>query len=171
MSIRRIAITGPESTGKSMLTEQLSRHYKTAWVPEYAREYLNSINRSYTYDDILEIAKGQIDAENEMQSRAVKFLFCDTEPIVTKIWCDVKYGRCHPWIIEQIESNPYELYLLCNTDLTWEDDPLREHPDKREYLFKLYLDELQKRGLPFSIISGLGDKRLKDAIKIIDQSF
>ena len=171
MKIIRIAVTGPESTGKSLLSEQLAMHYRTAWVPEYSREYLNTLERPYDYEDILQIAKGQHERENKLISKSNRFLFCDTEPIVTKIWCEVKYQKCHPWITEQIRLNPYDHYLLCNIDLPWEDDPLREHPDKREFLFSLYQNELSKRKLPFSIISGIGNKRLQEAIKVIDKSF
>ncbi|MEA3479555.1 MAG: ATP-binding protein [Bacteroidota bacterium] len=171
MSTFRIAITGPESTGKSILTEQLARHYQTLWVPEYAREYLKEIDRPYDYEDILNIAKGQMSKENALVSRSGKFLFCDTDPIVTKIWCDVKFGTCHSWILDQINTQAYDLYLLCDIDLPWQHDPLREHPDKRGYLFKLFHEELRSRKLPFRIISGMGDKRLKQAIKVIDLTF
>jgi NadR type nicotinamide-nucleotide adenylyltransferase len=171
MSIIRIAITGPESTGKSMLSEQLAGYYNTIWVPEYSREYLYGLDRDYNYDDILSISKGQLQREKEALPLADRFLFCDTEAIVTKIWCDVKYGACHDWILDQIKFNPYALYLLCDIDLPWEDDPLREHPDKRTFLFNLYYKELKERDLPFHVISGLGDSRLKEAIKIVDRSF
>jgi NadR type nicotinamide-nucleotide adenylyltransferase len=171
MSIVRIAITGPESTGKSALSERLASYYNTEWVPEYSREYLNELDRDYNYDDILNIAKGQLKKEKELIPKAKRFLFCDTEAIVTKIWCDIKYGICHDWILDQIKLNPYDLYLLCNIDLPWEDDPLREHPDKRTYLLNKYSEELKERDLPFHMISGLGDSRLQEAIKIIDKSF
>ena len=171
MSIIRIAITGPESTGKSVLSGQLARYYGTEWVPEYSRKYLHELGRDYDYDDILNIAKGQLRREKVLLPGADRFLFCDSEAIVTKIWCEVKYGKCHDWILKQIKLNPYDLYLLCDIDLPWEDDPLREHPDKRPYLFSLYQSELKERKLPFHIISGLGDSRLREAIKIIDKSF
>jgi nicotinamide riboside kinase len=140
-------------------------------VPEYSRQYLYELGRTYNYDDILSIAKGQLKREKEFIPGANRVLFCDTEAIVTKIWCDVKYGKCHDWILDQIKLKPYDLYLLCNIDLPWEDDPLREHPEKRSYLFSLYHSELKERNLPFHIISGIGNSRLKEAIKIIDKSF
>ena len=169
--IKRIAITGPESTGKSLLSEQLAKHYNTKWVPEFSREYLEGLDRPYHYNDILNIAKGQLEKEKELMSKAERFLFCDTELIVTKIWCDVKYQKCHPWILENIIKHPYDLYLLCNIDLPWEPDPLREHPGKRKYLFDLYYKELVSRHLPFEVISGTGKDRLRKTIKIIDNTF
>jgi len=169
--IRKIAITGPESTGKSLLAEQLSRHYNTVWVPEYAREYLENLNRQYRETDIVKIAKGQINNEQSKLKLAKGFLFCDTELIVTKIWSEVKYNRCNQWIIRTIEEHKYDLFLLCDIDLPWVDDPLREHPDKRKFLFDLYQLELINRKLPFYIITGEGNTRLSNAIFFIEKHF
>jgi len=127
---KRIAITGPESTGKSMLAENLAIHYRTEWIPEYAREYINNLDRPYNYDDILIIAKEQIKREERMFGKANQFLFCDTGLIVTKIWCEYKYGKCHKWIHDNIENHKYDLYLLADIDLSWQPDPLREHPKR-----------------------------------------
>jgi NadR type nicotinamide-nucleotide adenylyltransferase len=165
--MRKIAITGPESTGKSMLAEQLAAHFRTAWVPEYAREYLGSLGRPYGEKDILTIARGQMEREASAQSRAGGYLFCDTDLLVTKIWSDVKYGRCDPWILTQLEVHRYDLYLLCDIDLPWEYDPLREHPDHRQFLFNLYFNELKDRGFPFAVVRGSGNTRTENAIRII----
>jgi NadR type nicotinamide-nucleotide adenylyltransferase len=166
--IWKIAITGPESTGKSMLAEQLAAHYKTTWVPEYAREYLEVLGKPYEEADILRIAQGQLEGEASQLKQAVRFLFCDTELIVTKIWSEVKYGRCDPWIPETIRTHGYDLYLLCDIDLPWQYDPLREHPDQRQYLFDLYYNELKDRKFPFAVIHGAGPARLENAIEIIE---
>ena len=93
--IRKIAITGPESTGKTWLAENLAARYNTFWVPEFARRFLYGLGRPYNYEDILYIAKKQFIQNEEAFSKASHFLFCDTELIVTKIWCQVKYGQCH----------------------------------------------------------------------------
>jgi len=169
--IRKIAITGPESTGKSLLAEQLAFRYKTIWVPEYAREYLKDLDRQYNETDVVNIAKGQIRNEQSKLKLATQFIFCDTELIVTKIWSEVKYSRCDPWILRNIEHHKYDLFLLCNIDLPWVDDPLREHPDRRKYLFDLYYNELITRKFPFYVISGEGDARLANAVTFIDSHF
>lgn len=165
--IRKIAITGPESTGKSMLTRKLAEYFHTTFVAEYAREYIASLDRPYNENDILEIAKGQLTGELRLEKTASNLFFCDTELIVTKIWSEVRYGSCNPWILENILINRYDLYLLCDIDLPWEDDPQREHPHMRRELFSLYHGELMKRDLPFAIISGFDDERLNNAIKAI----
>jgi len=168
---RKIAITGPESTGKSMLSAELAKFYGTAWVPEYARHYLEVNGPAYREEDILIIAREQLERETRALANASSYLFCDTEFIVTKIWSEVKYGRCHPWIISQVENHVYDLYLLCDIDLPWEFDPLREHPGMRKELFELYCAELTSRGFPFHIVRGTGYRRLENAVKIINDQF
>jgi NadR type nicotinamide-nucleotide adenylyltransferase len=167
-SILKIAVTGPESTGKSLLTEELAEHYHTVFVPEYARGYIDRLDRPYNREDILKIAKGQINEEDRWIKQATRMLFCDTELIVTKIWSDVKYGMCDPWILKKIEENNYDLFLLCNIDLPWKEDPQREHPHMREKLFNLYQNELTERGFPFKVVSGSGKERLMNALGFIE---
>jgi NadR type nicotinamide-nucleotide adenylyltransferase len=167
--LKRIAITGPESTGKSDLAKALAEHYQTVWVQEYARDYLNNLNCPYDYKDILKIAKGQVKAEEKILKYSNRLIFVDTEMIVLKIWCEVKYGKCHPWILDRLTEQNFELYLLTDIDLPWQPDPLREHPNKRRELFNLYLDELKKRNLPFEIINSFGQQRLLNAIMHVEK--
>jgi len=166
----KIAITGPESTGKSVLARDLAGHYHTDWIPEYARGFLDSLSRPYHYDDILHIAKQQVNSiNNATKINSAKFLFCDTELTVIKIWCKYKYGRCHPWILERHKEQVFDLYLLTDIDLPWQPDPLREHPDRRQELFDLYKKELGKQQWPFEIVGGSGQSRLQNAIRIIEE--
>jgi NadR type nicotinamide-nucleotide adenylyltransferase len=162
--VLRIAITGPESTGKSELAKQLAAYYQTVFVPEFAREYLSKLGRSYVFEDIVTIAKGQLELEDSLAEKAEKILFCDTDLLVTKIWSIYKYGKCDAWIEEKVKSHRYDLYLLCGIDLPWTQDPLRENPGQREELFGLYLKELQQLKVKFAIISGLDERRLRNAI-------
>lgn len=166
--MKTVAITGPESTGKSQLAAELAAHYHTLWVPEYAREYLSSLGRAYEYADILKIARKQCRMMKDAVLKDKEILFFDTELIVTKIWCDVKYGKCHPWILKNIDKQLVDLYLLTDIDLPWQDDPLREHPHLREHLFALYKSELETRGFRFAVISGIGEERLKNAIQVLE---
>jgi NadR type nicotinamide-nucleotide adenylyltransferase len=167
----KVAITGPESTGKSWLAGHLADHYKTVWVKEFARDYLAGIERPYTYSDILTIARGQLHSENEISEKLNngQVLFCDTEFIVTKIWCQVKYGYCHQFIHSLVKRRHYDLYLLCDIDLPWESDPLREHPHQRQYLFDLYRNELESNKFPYVIIRSMGNLRLENAVKAVDE--
>lgn len=162
--IKKIAITGPESTGKSTLSEALAAAFGTVWVPEFAREYLETLGRSYEESDLLRIAKGQIELQEKLEARASKYLICDTELLVMKIWSEHKYGRCHPWILKKLEEMEYDLYILPYIDIPWEDDPLREHPDLREHFYKKYKAELVSRKANFIEVHGSLENRLRQAI-------
>ena len=121
--MRQIVIIGPESTGKSTLCSQLAEHYKTVWCPEFAREYLLEKGMNYSYDDLLNIAHGQLELEDVMLAEAKNGLyFIDTDMYVMKVWCEVAFENCHTWILKQIAKRKYDLYLLCSVDLPWQKD-------------------------------------------------
>ncbi len=169
--LRKIAVTGPESTGKSWLTRKLASHYNAGYVDEFAREYIAGLNRDYTREDILTIAKNQINQESIAEKEARDFLFCDTELIVAKVWSLHKYGNADPWILQQIERNSYDLFLLCNVDLPWEFDEQREHPHLRNYFFDWYRKELEHYGFPYVVVSGIGEQRISNAVAAVDDFF
>lgn len=162
--MKRISITGPESTGKSVLAKQLAEYFSTCYVPEIAREYLEQLGRPYEYEDIVKIAREQLNRENTLSLTVKQVLFCDTDLLVTKVWSRYKYGKCDPWLETELNYHRYDLYLLCNVDLPWEDDPLREHPLQRRELFEIYRQELDKMKANYRIVSGMGDERLQQAI-------
>lgn len=146
-------------------------HFQTIFVPEIAREYLEALKRPYVFEDIAEIAKKQLETENALAEEAEKILFCDTDILVTKVWSWYKYGKCDRWIEEKVKSHRYDLYLLCNIDLPWVEDPLREHPHKRGELFEIYLKELQQMKVDIAIISGTGRARTENAILALNRTF
>ena len=181
--IIKVVVIGPESTGKSTLCEQLANHYKTEWVKEYAREYLLTNGIEYSYDNLLEIAKGQFALENAaiqlVENKATntsasnsssKIILLDTNMYVLKVWCEFVFEKCHPWILNQIVENSYDLYLLCDVDLPWIKDELREYPDLeiRERLYRHYKDLLVNQSTPWVNISGNYQQRLDNAINAID---
>ena len=138
--LKKIVIIGPESTGKSTLCEQLAQHYHTTWCPEFAREYLLTNGTAYSYDDLLTIAKGQLALEDEyatmvtaldsrLTAHGSRLLFIDTDMYVMKVWCEFAFGNCHRFVLDEIVTRQYYLYLLCNIDLPWIKDELREYPD------------------------------------------
>jgi len=167
MSILKIAVIGPESTGKSTLAEALANHFHTEWVPEYAREYLEKLDRPYGEADLLKIAQGQKALEERLLPHANRFLFCDTTLVVVKVWSEHKYGRCHSWITGQVASMRYDYFLLTDIDLPWEPDPLREHPEMRDYFFNIYRKYLIDNGLPYSLISGEHGQRMERALALM----
>ena len=156
----KIIVTGSESSGKTTICKSLSNYYNTPFAEEYSRMYLNSLQRDYRQEDLLEIAKGQLKSNQENQ-------ICDTDLITIKIWSNYKYGNCNNWILEQIEKQKTEnrFYLLCKPDIPWESDPLRENPTNREELFEIYKEEIEKLKHNYSIIEG--DERIKNSISKI----
>lgn len=164
----RIAITGPESTAKSTLAEALARHFDGIFYPEYAREYFQDHSTQYTYKDLEEITKKQIEQFHESANSAAKLVFFDTWLIITKVWFQWAYQAEPDWLEEEITDLPIDLYLLCVPDIPWEPDPLREHGgEERLQLFDAYKSELQQRKLKFVEISGIGEQRVQNAIKAV----
>jgi NadR type nicotinamide-nucleotide adenylyltransferase len=164
---KKIVVIGPESTGKSTLCEQLADHYKTEWVPEFARNYLLEIRRPYTYEDLLYIAEEQVKQEDRISSSTkAPLVFIDTDMYVMKVWCEYVFKKCHRFILDQIAKRKYDGYLLCNNDLPWIADELRDYPDleSREKLFHMYKDLMVQQSTPWIEISGDYENRLLEAI-------
>lgn len=185
MNLKKISVIGPESTGKSTLCEQLAAHYNSLWCPEYAREYLQTHGTKYDYDDLLAIAKGQVALEEKyikiIQERSAinkdepsyhsSLLFIDTDMNVMKVWYEFVFGKCHRFVLDQVVQRKYDLYLLCNVDLPWIKDELREYPDPktRKKIYNIYKDIMINQSVPFVEISGEYDDRLKKAIAAVEQ--
>ena len=164
----RIALTGPESTGKSSMVEQLAKHYGCPFVPEFAREYLRKLNRSYTANDVEIIARKQIEQEDAFSENSNIF-FCDTDLLVCRIWMEVVFGACPDWLVAESRKQRYSHTLLMNIDIPWEPDPLREHPHLRDELFTRYRTALIEDQRPFTIISGVNEARFENAKNAIDE--
>lgn len=164
--MKRIVVIGPESTGKSTLSEQLAAHFHTEWVREYARGYLENLGRPYEQHDLLQIAEGQLQLEDETAARAKDLIICDTDLQVIRVWSEAKYGECDPRILQMIAQREYDLYLLTYIDIPWTDDPLREHPlpSEREYFYNIYREIVMNAGIPWAEIKGDYEERLKTAV-------
>ncbi len=174
--IKKIVIIGPESTGKSTLSKTLAEHYQTLWCPEYAREYLLQNGTNYSAANLLTIAKGQLELE-DVYTRKVQeqykssVLFVDTDMYVMKVWSEYVFGTCDFFILDAIIKRKYDGYLLCNIDLPWVKDELREYPDEkpRQELFSIYKDLLINQPVPWSLISGTNAERTTAAIEATNQ--
>ena len=166
----KVAVIGPESTGKSTLSSGLAEHFNTVWVPEFARQYIEKLDRPYTHEDVLAIARGQVELEDQLSAKAQHLLICDTNLVVIRIWLIHKYGTCPEWIDDLIRRRPYEMHLLTNIDIPWISDPQREHPHLRQYLFNMYHETLREFGLNYHVISGNEQQRLSTSVDIISRS-
>ena len=170
-SINRIVITGPESTGKTELAKDLAEKLGAVWIPEYARTYVKNLDHPYDYDDVIHIARHQIDQEDRDSANIEnRILIFDTWLIITKVWLDLVFGRCPEWITDHIRSAKIDLFLVCATDLPWIADPVRENGgDKREELFQIYCDEIRSFGFNYEVITGTGEARTKNALKALSK--
>ncbi len=187
--IKKIVAIGPESTGKSTLCQQLAEHFNTTWCPEYAREYLNQNGVKYGYNDLLKITHGQLAIEDYFTELTVNgelltkdtglpltahsspLLFLDTNMYVMKVWYEYVFGKCEYIVLEEITKRKYDLYLLCNTDLPWVAEDMREYPDEkpRKELYNIYKDLLINQTTPWVEISGSYDERLHNAIEAVQK--
>lgn len=170
--IIRIALFGPESTGKTTLAIQLAEHFKTSWVAEYARDYLqdkwDKSAQICTIDDMLPIAFGQTKLENDTLLTANKFLFCDTNLLVTKVFSEVYYGFSNPLLEKAALEHEYDLFFLTDIDVPWEKDDLRDKAEGRESVFAVFKQTLIDNNKPFIILSGDKYLRLTNAVAIIE---
>ncbi|KAF5308687.1 hypothetical protein FQR65_LT18011 [Abscondita terminalis] len=146
--LKKIAVVGPESTGKSTIAQAIARHFNTVCVPEYAREYCKNLKNEYTLQDEVNMYYGQIAME---------------------VWCDYLFGNTPEEVKNEIRHRAYDLYLLMDIDLPWEDDPLRDFPNEREHFLAVWKKELDSLEARYSLISGLGEERLKNALKAIEE--
>lgn len=168
-SIIKIAIVGPESTGKSTMSAYLAGHYHTVWVPEFARDYCAALTAPPTIEDEVAMFRGQVALERELLPEANQLLICDTTFITVKIWSDAFFGYTPQEVLDELPKHPYDLYLLLDIILPWQDDPLRDFPNQREHFMDVWHKELQALGAKYVVISGIGQDRYDNAVAAIDR--
>lgn len=156
----KIGIVGPESSGKSELSQRLAKQFNCPWVAEYAREYLENLNRPYNYDDLEIIARKQLELV-ENCGNSTDFCFIDTELIILKVWSEFKYHKCCDFILEKVSQQGIDFYLLVYPDIPWEDDPLRENPNDRLELFDIYEQELIRLKKKYVVVRGDFEERMR----------
>jgi NadR type nicotinamide-nucleotide adenylyltransferase len=168
----RIAITGPESTGKTTLAKQLAKVYEGQYIHEYAREYIEGLPQHYTFKDIEHIAGIQAEQYKATRISSRPLFFFDTWLIITKVWFKWVFQKTPDWLDDEIRNCRMDLFLLCAPDLPWEPDAVRENGgENRKKLYEEYRSELIHYGFPFAEIEGTGDERLYSAIAAIRKQF
>lgn len=168
-----IAVIGPESTGKTELTEKLALYFHTVWEPELARNFVENLNRDYTFDDVCEIAHRQIliEKQYELNNNRHKIVFFDTDLIITKVWFEYKYHLTPDFVQKRLNEKFIHFYLLLEPDIEWQADSVREHGDDRDFFFDWYKREIEGLQTPYAIINGLNEKRFENAIEAISSNF
>lgn len=159
---KKILITGPESTGKSTLCKYLAEKLNANWICEYAREYIEKLDRKYIYGDLKVIGERQFELQNKALKDSQNFLFCDTGLEVIKVWSEDKFGKCDTWIIENLSKQKFDIVFLLDIDIPWENDPMRENPSEedRKYFLELYKKELQENYGSYHLINGSLEERV-----------
>ena len=167
--LKKIIVTGPESTGKTALSEALALKLNAALIPEYARSYVENLKRPYTYQDLEKIARYQIQQEKQWtETYGRGIILMDTWLIITKVWFEVVYGTFPDWIEEYISSADIDLFLVCRPDLPWIADPVRENGgEMRQKLFDRYCNEIELHGFSYEIVEGLGEIRVQNALELL----
>jgi len=169
----RIVLFGPESTGKTTLAKSLAKHYRSGWVPEFARGYLqekwDANQEQCTLEDLLIIAEGQLKLENEALSTSQRFLFCDTNVLVTQAWSETHFdGYCDPQLKMWANEFEYDYYFLTHIDVPWEADDLRDRPESRIEMLSHFEGLLKQKEVPYTHLKGSHEKRMKRAIKTLE---
>jgi nicotinamide riboside kinase len=152
VTMRRIAFTGPESSGKSTLAKWVAEQFGCPWVTEVARDYLTERNGEYEQADLDVMANQQVEKWDLLRDEP--FVVYDTEMTVFEIWSQVKYGEVSSEINALSSNQHIDHYFLCSPDIPWEEDPLRENPTDRDALFVLYKQSLIQKNVSFTVLSG-----------------
>ena len=170
---QRIAFVGPESTGKTTLSQRMAALHHTQWVEEYMRLYLqekwDKQRAVCSWDDLLPIAKGQIRLENEALLKATDYLFCDTCLLELVVYSYIYYGKCDPMIEKQALSHKYDHIFLTYIDTPWVADDLRDKPHEREEIFSFFKDFLEEKTIPFHLLKGGIDHRIEQINLILNR--
>jgi nicotinamide riboside kinase len=162
-------ITGAESTGKSTLTEKLANYFNVPFIPEIARGYIEKLNRKYNYADVENIARMQTEQFRNITKTEAPYIFADTWLIVTKIWFEFVFNKTPDWITEEIRKTKIDLFLVCDIDLPWVYDPVRENGgENRKILQNKYIENISNFGFDYKIVSGFDDERFKNALNYLN---
>ncbi len=169
--LKKIAVLGAESTGKTSLARSLALRFQTVWVPENTREYMNLNPSEFRIEDVEKIVEQHLAQENRLSHNAIQFIFTDSELIMAKVMCIDAFGQCPKWIEQEITRHKYDLYLVTSNDLPWIPDPVRMNAQRRDYFFNWYKRELEANKLPYEIITGRYEARLLSAITALRKHF
>ncbi|PJZ44492.1 AAA family ATPase [Leptospira brenneri] len=167
--VKRIVLTGSESVGKTSLTQILAKHFQTNWIPEFAREYLESKENPMDESDFLPIARGHLLSEVEAAKTSNGILFLDTDLLTTKVYLERYYESEIPWLTERALGLKYESSLFLDIDIPWIQDQLRDLGEERESMRTRFLQAMKEANRDFYWIRGDYREREKQAIKIVKQ--
>ncbi|MBC7655008.1 MAG: ATP-binding protein [Oligoflexus sp.] len=166
--IIKIAVVGPESTGKSTIAAALAKHYQTVWVPEYARYYCEGLTTSCTMQDEINMFYGQLALEKSMETVAQNnLLICDTTFLTVKIWSDYQLGETPKLVLDALKVCTYDFYILLKNDIPWQEDPLRDFKNMGDYFMNVWRKELTALNAHYVEVGGT-ENRIENVISVVD---
>lgn len=167
--VKKVCVFGPESTGKSTLTQRLAQHFGTVWVPEYAQLLLARQAGELVPTDMLRIARGQLAAEAALSSQAKRLLFCDTDLLTSTLWAEELFGQVPEALWQAAQQQHYDLYLLCDVDVPWVEDVHRLRPEQRKAFFERCRSLLEREQRPYVVIQGDWEQRWHLALQAVER--
>lgn len=174
-ALLKIVIYGAESTGKTSMAKALAKYYNTAWVPEYARDYLQrkyeNCGEICAIEDLLPIAKGQLKLEQKAAEKSKNgVLFCDTNPLQTYYYGKAYYKNFkYPELWQLANQQRYDFYFLTYIDIPWVADDLRDRPNKRMAMHHLFETSLKDNNFPYLTLKGSQEERLQTAVNKVEE--
>lgn len=167
--VRRVTVTGSESTGKTWLAERLAIRFGTLWSREFSREYALHKAAPLDASDVEPIARGQMRAENEVLRRTRGLAVLDTDLVSTVVYAEHYYGHCPPWVEEAARERLADLYLLCDIDVPWVPDPARDRPHARRELHAAFTTQLERLDARYVVVRGIWDEREAVAVAAVEE--
>ncbi len=173
-NLLKVVFFGPESTGKTTLSQDLAKQFNTSWAPEFMRTYLQKkwdLHKEVCQiDDLIPIAEGQLQNEAFAEKYAKNVVFYDTNLLQLKVYSEVYYnGFCPEKIKSWVQNNKYDLYFLLYIDIPWEADDLRDKPDDREHMFQIFEEKLKQQNINYKVLKGNYNRRLKEANDVVEK--
>jgi NadR type nicotinamide-nucleotide adenylyltransferase len=166
--VRRVTVTGSESTGKTWLAQRLAHRFETVWVPEFAREYLVQKGAPLDASDVEPIARGQMISEDDALRRARDLAILDTDLVSTVVYAEHYYGRCPAWVERSARTRLADLYLLCDSDVPWVADATRDRPYARQEIQAAFAEHLERYGAHYALVRGTWEQREASAVTAVE---
>jgi NadR type nicotinamide-nucleotide adenylyltransferase len=166
--VRRVTVSGSESTGKTWLAQRLAQRFDTIYVAEFAREYVMFKGAPLDASDVEPIARGQLKSEDDALHRAADLVILDTDLVSTVVYAKHYYGTCPAWVERAARERLADLYLLCDIDVPWAPDPARDRPESRRAIHAAFAEHLDRSGAHYALVRGAWEKREADSVNAIE---
>ncbi len=160
-----ICLYGPESVGKTTLAAELAVDFNGIFVPEVSKDMV--ISNDFTINDIIEIGKAQTAAILEAQKQNTQLIICDTDLITTEIYSKIYLNNVPEILYDMEKKLHFDIYFLLDIDVPWVPDGLRDLGNRREEVYNIFKNELEKRGINYWKVKGNWKARKKMVSKKI----